>query len=49
MGFAMQVEDTASRIVTHAAGAVLVADAFQGNALFKVGMERDEAASVAAF
>jgi hypothetical protein len=46
MGFAMQVEDAASRIVAHAAGTVLVADALQGYALFEVGMKRDRPARV---
>ena len=47
MGFAVRVENAASRIVTHAAGAVLVADAFKGYALLEVSMERDGGASVA--
>ena len=41
MGFAVRVEDAASRIVTHAAGAVLVADAFKWDALLEVSVERD--------
>jgi hypothetical protein len=41
MGLAMQVENAGSRIVADSAGAILVADAFQGYALFKVGMQRN--------
>jgi hypothetical protein len=47
MGLAVQVENAASRIVTHAAGAVLVADAFKGYALLEVSMEWDGGARVA--
>jgi hypothetical protein len=39
MGLAVGVEDAGGGVVAHAAGAVLVADAFEGDALLEVGVE----------
>ena len=43
----MRVENAGSWIVTHAAGAVLVADAFDGDALLEIGVEGNGGAGVA--
>ena len=47
MRFAVRIEDAGFRIRSHAAGAVLVADAFKGYALLEVSMERNGCAGVA--
>ena len=47
VGFAVEVEDGLFGVGAEAAGAVLVADAFEGDAFFEVGVERDRAFGVA--
>jgi len=47
VGFAVGVEDGRGGIVAEADRAVLVADAFDGNALFEVGVEGDGSFGVA--
>ena len=47
MRFAVQVKHASSWIVAHAAGAVLVADAFKGYAFLEVNMQRSGRAGVA--
>ena len=47
VGFAMDVEDRGCRIVAEADGSVLVAYAFEGDALFEVGVEGDGGLGVA--
>ena len=46
MRFALRVEDAGCGIGSHPAGAVLVADAFNGYAFLEVSMERDGCARV---
>lgn len=46
MGFAVRVEDTGGGIVAHAAGAVLVPDPINRDALLEVSMERDRGGRV---
>ena len=47
VGFAMGIEDAGCRVAAHAACAVLMADAFKGDALFEVGVERNGSGGVA--
>ena len=47
VGFAVDVEDRGGGVVAEAEGAVLVADAFEGDALFEVGVEGDGGVGVA--
>ena len=47
VGFAVEVEDGLFGVGAEAAGAVLVADAFEGDAFFEVGVEGDGAFGVA--
>lgn len=46
MGLTVDVENTGRRIVSHAAGSVLMTDAFEWNTLFEVGMQRQRSACV---
>ena len=46
MGFAVGVEDAGGGVRAHAAGAVLVAYAFEGDSLFEVGVEGDVSGGV---
>ena len=41
MGLAVRVQDAGGGIGAHATGAVLVADAFKGDTLLKIGVERN--------
>ena len=47
VGFAVDVKDGGCGIVAEAEGTVLVADAFDGDALFEVGVEGDRCVGVA--
>ena len=47
VGLAVDVEDRRGGVVAEAEGAVLMADAFERDALFEVGVERDGGVGVA--
>ena len=47
VGFAIRIEDGGCGIVAEAEGTVLVAYAFEGDALFEIGMEGDGGIGVA--
>lgn len=47
VGLAVGVEDAGVGVVAHATGAVLVADAFERDALLEVGMKRNRGVGVA--
>ena len=46
MGFAVRVQDRSCGVCSHAAGTVLVPDAFERNAFLEVGMQRDVGVSM---